>query len=766
MKKLLQSKLFVIAGMFIVGVAALAATTISANDTELVVRASGSLANNIGPKFMLRVNEVVIADVEVKSTTGQDYTFKLANSIGRNAKIDVVFYNDEYVNGQDRNLIVDSIKVNGRVIPSTGSGVVFDRGVGAQAFDNLDVLPGRRDLLWNGALRFRLRAIPTPLPQPPVPPSPTPVPPPATCKVLPTLTTISACPAGYSGSYTITQTFNSDPKICAYNAAIDDRATACTLLPPVTPPSTGSLSDIDAVRFLAQASFGANESAVAEVKSLGVQTWLDRQVALPISSHGAYIDSVFGKGEAVYSTTALESFWKQALTGQDQLRQRVAFALSQIMVVSTVDQPFLDSAYAISSYHDMLTRNALGNFRTLLLDVALHPSMGVYLSHLGNQKVGADGSRQPDENFAREVMQLFSIGLWRLNPDGTRVLDANGNPIPTYGQADVRALARVFTGLSWGACDASTDACFVGYTHRTNVTFPQAFRTPMQAFERYHDSDAKSLLGKNIPSGQTTLQDVNAAVDILFNHPNVGPFIASQLIRRFVTSNPSLAYVQRVATVFNANTQGVRGDMKAVIRAVLSDAEARDASRVTQADLSFGKFREPLLKLAAFLRATNAVSRDGRYRIWYLSSPIYALGQNPFGSQSVFNFYSPAYRTTELPNGWVAPELQIINEATITSSTNFFSQKISEYREGAVPPNDTDKIIYPDYRALAALAGTPRDLVNALDRVLLYGTLGATSRVAITDAVAQVSINNDGGVARAQTAMFLVLASPDFAVQR
>jgi uncharacterized protein (DUF1800 family) len=283
----------------------------------------------------------------------------------------------------------------------------------------------------------------------------------------------------------------------------------------------------------------------------------------------------------------------------------------------------------------MLGDNAFGNYRTLLQQVSLHPMMGVYLTHLANQKEDTATGREPDENYAREVMQLMSIGVHRLNIDGSVVTDGSGAPVPAYSQADIAGLARVFTGMSWYS-PTPTNNTFLGRNRD-----PDASIRPMIFYPVFHSTSAKTFLGTTIAGGSTDgAAELNTALDVIFNHPNVGPFIGRQLIQRLVTSNPSPAYVQRVATVFNNNGSGVRGDLAAVIRAILLDAEARDMTSVSSA--TFGKVREPMVRLANWMRAFSATSVSGNYLITSTSANT-SLGQSPLASPSVFNFYRPGY---------------------------------------------------------------------------------------------------------------------------
>jgi len=376
-------------------------------------------------------------------------------------------------------------------------------------------------------------------------------------------------------------------------------------LPPAEQPAAA-----DAARFLTQATFGPTTASIDWVSRHGYPAWIKTQMELTRTPHRAYLDAVqaslAGTTSTVTQTHFRESFWKQALAGPDQLRQRAAYALSQIFVISFVDSNLASQVRGVTSYYDLLGEHAFGNYRELLEAVAKHPMMGLYLSSLRNQKEDGKG-RVADENFAREIMQLFSIGLYELNLDGTL---KGGTPTETYTHDDIKGLAKVFTGWSWyagpNAADR-TDARFFGGNAN-----PDRDWMPMQAYNKFHSVSEKTFLGKTIPasSAADAEGDMQVALDHLFNHPNVGPFFGKLLIQRLVTSNPSPAYVGRVAAAFNDNGQGVRGDMKAVFKAILLDPEARTYDPTS---ITYGKLREPVLRLSSMLRAFNARSTSGRF---------------------------------------------------------------------------------------------------------------------------------------------------------
>jgi uncharacterized protein (DUF1800 family) len=403
---------------------------------------------------------------------------------------------------------------------------------------------------------------------------------------------------------------------------------------------------LEAGRFLAQATFGPTGDDIERLIKIGYGTWVDQQLALPASaSHRLTWEATdaairaAAPGTQAGQNEVFESFWKQALTGPDQLRQRMAFALSEIFVISMVDSAVGNEPRAVAAWLDMLGDKGLANYRELLEAVALHPMMGRYLSHLRNQKADLTTGRVPDQNFAREVMQLFSIGLVQLNPDGTPVL-VGGQPVETYTPDDVAGLAKVFTGWSWACPAAPNNNCFSSGASG-GISDPDRQWKPMVPYPQYHSTEAKTFLGVTIPAQATAdpRASLRIALDRLATHPNTAPFFSRQLIQRLVTSNPTPAYVAAVAAVFADNGAGVRGDLKAVLRAVLLHPEARVFSNTS------GKLREPVLRLSAFLRAFPHVSDTGRWRIGNTDSPASSLGQTPLRAPSVFNFSARATRS-------------------------------------------------------------------------------------------------------------------------
>jgi len=536
------------------------------------------------------------------------------------------------------------------------------------------------------------------------------------------------------------------------------------------PPSAYPLpNENEAARFLNQASFGANDAELAKVRQYGYSAILEDQFLMPSHrTHEGYINTLSASN--LGDEHVMHTFWREAATGQDQLKRRVAFALSQIFVISLQDANLQNYRRGVTSYMDMLTRNAFGNYRQLLQDVTLHPMMGLYLSHLRNRKEDPALNRVPDQNYAREVMQLFSIGLYQLNPGGTLMLDGNGQPIETYGPNDIVGLSRVFTGFSWAGCPSTSTNCFNG----SGTQSPNREVMPMQSFPQFHSTSEKSFLGTTIAANTTPdpVGDLNRALDVIAGHANVGPFIGRQLIQRLVKSNPSAAYVGRVAQAFNTGSYqsgayivgtGQRGDLRATIAAILLDPEART---VTSSDP--GKTREPILRLAQWMRAFNARSTSGNFLIGTTDDPATSLSQSPIRSPTVFNFYRPGYmppNTAIATADLVAPELQIVNEVAVVGYSNFM-RSIVQNGVGSSSPRD----VQPDYTAEMALAHDANLLVDRVSLLLTAGSMSAGSRSLIVTAVNSIPYPGANQATarqnRARLAVLFVLSSPDYLVQK
>ncbi len=521
--------------------------------------------------------------------------------------------------------------------------------------------------------------------------------------------------------------------------------------PPGPPPPP--VSKAEAFRFLNQASFGATEAEADVVITMGIEGWIDEQMSKPPSLQLPHMQSLGPPpiGPFEYQKDRVDIWIRNALHGEDQLRQRVAFALSEIFVVSQLGA-LVGQPWGLADYYDTLVENAFGNYRDLMEDVTLHPSMGVYLSMLGNEKPNPALNIRPDENFARELMQLFSIGLVELHPDGSVKLDSNHQPIPTYDQAIIEGFAHVYTGWS-----------YVGFADLRNA-FPTYLNQvePMQLYPDYHDTGPKQLLdGVVLAAGQPGEQDLADALDNIFNHPNVGPFVAIRLIQRLTTSNPSPGYVQRVANVFDDNGAGERGDLGAVVKAILMDPEARPAIPM-EID---GKVKEPLLRLTQLWRAFDAQSDSGRYSFEFA---YVVLGQGPLQSPSVFNFFSPFYAPPgEIrDSSLVAPELQIATEYQNTFVTNwmfyqtFFFNWLADRNLAMI----NDETILINFEEEAAIADDAVALVDRIADKLLAGQISDTLR---NETIGMVDlIPADQALARAAEAIYLVVTSPEYAHQR
>ena len=556
-----------------------------------------------------------------------------------------------------------------------------------------------------------------------------------------------------------------------------------------SPPSAKA-----AARFLLQAAFGPDQALpgdfipqnVQPVMTLGFSGWIDDQFTRPIGYIQPYVDwaDVNADGLGLYGNHKEHSWWGRAMGAPklrpdaattvlpDPLRQRVALALSEIIVVSDRPESLAVEQKGMANFYDLFEQHAFGNYRDLLQAVALHPAMGIYLSHLGNQKANPAANVFPDENFAREIMQLFSIGLWMLNADGTRQLDGLGQPIPTYNNGDITELARVFTGLSFG-------------NNPTFSNYPRDFTLPMKGFDDYHDLAPKTLLGglqlpariANMPlPGSATTQDVAAAVNNLVDHQNVGPFLALRLIQRMVTSNPSPAYIGRVAAAFASNGSGVRGDMKAVIKAILLDVEARDPAMMSLP--TWGKLREPFLRCVNFATAFNAKSVSGYYPLDQFSL---AHLQDPMNAPSVFNFFLPTHSPSGpvTQQGLVAPEFQIINASSAVSGANYFwDHTLSDLHYWGTGNPDYGVRLQLDPELAMVTSGNisadvpsgaldPDPLLRRLDLVLTGGTLSPKQFQIIREAMLRIGTGTwQWHRERLRMAIYLITTSADFNVLR
>ena len=554
--------------------------------------------------------------------------------------------------------------------------------------------------------------------------------------------------------------------------AIERLAVAGGLTNLCTLGSADASAKKTASRFLSKATFGPRMS---EIDALAVtnnfDAWIDAQIAKPQSLHLPDVTThVATLAPPAQGQTGFNwSIWKRQALAEDQLRQRIAFALSEIFVVSnTTGTVATGNPRGPANYLDMLGANAFTNYRKLMDDVTYSPMMGIYLTYMRNQKENAATGAVPDENYARELMQLMTIGLYQLNLDGSQKLDALGRPIDTYANTDISNLAKVFTGLSWGGADTSTNR----YNGAASASDPNREIIPMQAYNQFHSVSAKQFLGVTIPATTVATANANAdvkiALDTLFNHPNVGPFIGKQLIQRLVTSNPSPSYVARVATAFNNNGAGVRGDMPAVIKAVLLDPEALTPP---VGNVS-GKLREPAIRFVHWMRSFNVRSQDGRFLQGTTLDPGTQLAQMPMYAPSVFNFFRPGFVPPNSKTGaagLVAPEAQIASESSTAGYLNFMRATI-QLGIGTTFAATNTRDIQPNYAEEIALASDPDKLVDRVELLLMGGTFTATTRAAIRSAVTSVTIgtanpDNDRRN-RVYLAIFLAMAAPEYILQR
>lgn len=531
----------------------------------------------------------------------------------------------------------------------------------------------------------------------------------------------------------------------------------------------------DASRFLGQATFGADIELINDVKEMGYEAWINDQFTkspqtiLPVMN--TIWDEIYELDNNTFGPYALHfnyAWWQTNMTNQDLLRQRTAFALSQILVTS-INSDLRDWADCLSSYYDIFVTNAFGNYKDIMLQVTKHPAMGYYLSHLNNPREDTENNIHPDENYAREIMQLFSIGLHQLNPNGTKVTDGNGNPVPTYNNNDIKELAKVFTGLGGGA---TLDMMYCPDQPEFGTSMYCLDKTvPMIMFAWAHEPGPKTFLGHTIPgsttyTNATAMAEVENAVDFLFNHPNTGPFVSYRLIQRLVTSNPSPEYVGRVAAIFANNGSNVRGDMKAVIKAILLDEEAR--SQEAYLNPNSGKLREPMLRYTHISRAIPTDSHRDRY--WnngynYLD----ATRQHVMASPSVFNFYGPDYQPV---GDWsaldlVGPEFKIHNTATSIGYINsvhgwtLWNSLMYSWQGTETSPDGVWLLL----NELESVANDSETLINELDKLFTHGQLSDETRQVMRNALNPMQTPweqaSPNGV-RVKLALYLMMISPDY----
>jgi uncharacterized protein (DUF1800 family) len=531
---------------------------------------------------------------------------------------------------------------------------------------------------------------------------------------------------------------------------------AAPLATAPAPAPVASISATAAARFLAQASMGATREQIARVQALGYAGWLDEQFTLP--GNGTRWDWLVSKGlndityrnsQAGFDSTA----WRKLISSPDSLRQRITLALTEIIVVS-IDGLIGGGwkAFSAAAYLDMMEAACFGNYRDILQQVSTSPAMGQYLTFRGNTKYNPQTGALPDENYARELMQLFSIGLLELNIDGTPRLD-NGKAIETYTLDDITGLARIFTGWDFDLAGGKADT-------------PDFMRRPMIQVAIRHETGASTFLKSTVPAGLSGADALKAALDIIFAHPNVAPFVSRQLIQRLVTSNPVPAYVARVAAVFNNDGTGTKGNLKAVIKAILLDDEARNGSGASSSidssgnidNPQFGKLREPILRFLAWARAYKATAANDIWNIGNTSDPATRLGQSPLRSPTVFNFFRPGYvppNSAIATAALVAPEFQITNESSVVGYVN--------YMQHAISAGVSD--VGADYGSLLPLADNATSLLDEINLVLAAGQLSSATLVNLRSAVDSMPSGTDTRrKQRIYAALTLVMAAPEFIV--
>lgn len=550
-------------------------------------------------------------------------------------------------------------------------------------------------------------------------------------------------------------------------------------------------TDEEAARFLLQSQLDTSDAEIAAVKSGTYAYYLQQQFAKPAGLTGWQWLENRGYGAApttfnYFFNTYPADFmlWSQLFTSPDGMRKRVALALSEFFVASLQSAEFTWRSHGFAQYWDLLNANAYGNFRKLLEDVTLSPAMGYYLNTKGNQKEDNKG-RVPDENYSREVMQLFTIGLYKLNPDGTEQTDTSGKKLESYTQDDVTNLARVFTGYDFDTSDGvkvqvlRQDGSPESYTVESKA-FTQK---PMALNAARHSNLEAKFLGATVPANTPGAAALKTALDALFQHPNVAPFFAKQMIQRLVTSNPSKEYVARVAAAFNNNGAGLRGDLQAVWVAIFLDDEARSATSL--ASSTFGKLREPMLRFIQWGRSFGLTSQGNSWKIFDTTDAANQLGQSPLRSPSVFNFFRPGFippgtdlAKTQTP----APEFQLVNETTVGGYLNFLQDRIRYglYTGNVNVPQLTNGEAYTStiaatYTKELALVADATGLVNRLNLVMCAGQMSAATKATIVSAISQKALPpatakpediQNAKLDRIAGAVLLTMACPEYLVQK
>lgn len=542
--------------------------------------------------------------------------------------------------------------------------------------------------------------------------------------------------------------------------------------PPAAPIIKKPTSDPEAVRFATRGKFSVSSADITSLKDVGYVSWLDSEIAKPVSETAvaAYIrlgGEDFTNKDYFGTNFHTQVMWQQFLDSNDQLRKRVAFALSEFFVVSANGVDAVWHGLGLCHYWDILNKNAFGSFRTLLEEVTLNPVMGQFLSLNDSRKEDSKTGRRPDENYAREVMQLFTIGLVELNTDGTAKKDASGNPIPTYSNDDVTNVARALSGWAWQGTAAERLSqepwLMPGYMKRPMTSDPALMQYTYANRASEHSALEAKFLGVTIPANTDAVSALKTVLDTLFNHANTPAFFSKQMIQRLVTSNPSPAYVDRIAKVFANNGQGVRGDLGAVFKAILIDDEALGGAGLTSQ--TFGKVREPFVRFVQWARTFNLKKpASGKYDLFDTSQQSNSLGQMVFRSPSVFNFFRPGYvpaGTAIADNKLVAPEFQIVNEISTIGYVNYMHNVVT---------NKSNPNLEPDYSAEMLIANDSTALVNQIDLLLSGGQLSQVNKDRIKQAVDSITLpatnDADARFNRVAAAIMLTLASPQYLIQK
>ncbi len=534
-----------------------------------------------------------------------------------------------------------------------------------------------------------------------------------------------------------------------------------------------------ASRFLAQATLGYNYEEIEYVAQIGIKEWMEEQFSVNNTSfrteyqtiYDDVMDSIGVTNDDEKAEYLTYSFYEMLVKKPDLLRQKVAFALSQVLVISARGN-LVNEGFGNSDYYDILYQNAFGNYKDMLEKVTFHPCMGIYLSTYQNQRADFALGTYPDENYGREVMQLFTIGLHELNNDGTLKLDANGDIIPTYNIVDVQELSKVFTGLAAGAREDGNTPVFATSKGIADLT------EDMAMYEFYHDKTEKVMIdGTVLPFNQSGLQDIDQALDILFNHPNVGPFLSIRLIQQLVKSNPTPAYVNRVATVFNNNGAGVRGDLKAVVEAILLDPEARDCAWIDHPQS--GKLLQPIERMTNLFVAFDITSPSNKLYFKDANELEEELGQAFLAAPSVFNFFSPFYAEDSYvePNNMVSPEFQILNTTSGIYYMNiiedalknrpFSNRTILNGTGNGLNNNNADEPFLNFDDEINELANNGVEaMLDRLNILLCRGQLSTRNKGIIEDFITQ-SFSNVSGFDNedaVKSAVYLIMASPNYTI--